>query len=239
VDAIRATVARRANRRIVFRQVGDRLIPVGITSGRSSDGSNATMSAASLPPGFASQMAAIFNQSTPDAAAPLSAREARRAARRRNEEMVSFLSGMGVGVGPELEEMMVLEAIRLSMIEDEERKNRTAAEQGANEPAAGTGNDTPETSAQGAARSTSDMLSEAMDEPLQRPRPSLSIPAPAPPSSSPSASSATASDLPPSLIPLVAPESTAPTVPSVASSLPSHTTLTDLTSDSAPNPSPS
>lgn len=34
VEAMRATLTRRANRRIVFRQVGDRLIPVGITSSR-------------------------------------------------------------------------------------------------------------------------------------------------------------------------------------------------------------
>jgi hypothetical protein len=32
--AIQATAQRRANRRIIMRQVGDRLIPVGITSGR-------------------------------------------------------------------------------------------------------------------------------------------------------------------------------------------------------------
>ena len=34
MEAVRAAVARRANRRIVMRQVGDRLIPVGVTSGR-------------------------------------------------------------------------------------------------------------------------------------------------------------------------------------------------------------
>jgi hypothetical protein len=32
--SVRAAVARRANRRIIMRQVGDRLIPVGVTSGR-------------------------------------------------------------------------------------------------------------------------------------------------------------------------------------------------------------
>lgn len=32
--AVRAAVNRRANRRIIMRQVGDRLIPVGVTSGR-------------------------------------------------------------------------------------------------------------------------------------------------------------------------------------------------------------
>ena len=31
---VRAAVARRANRRIIMRQVGDRLIPIGVTSGR-------------------------------------------------------------------------------------------------------------------------------------------------------------------------------------------------------------
>jgi len=34
LEAVRAAVARRANRRIIMRQVGDRLIPVGVTSGR-------------------------------------------------------------------------------------------------------------------------------------------------------------------------------------------------------------
>lgn len=32
--AVRAQAQRRANRRIIMRQVGDRLIPVGVTSGR-------------------------------------------------------------------------------------------------------------------------------------------------------------------------------------------------------------
>ena len=32
--AVRAAVTRRANRRIIMRQVGDRLIPIGVTSGR-------------------------------------------------------------------------------------------------------------------------------------------------------------------------------------------------------------
>ena len=34
LESVRAAVARRANRRIIMRQVGDRLIPVGVTSGR-------------------------------------------------------------------------------------------------------------------------------------------------------------------------------------------------------------
>ena len=34
LKAVKAAVARRANRRIIMRQVGDRLIPIGVTSGR-------------------------------------------------------------------------------------------------------------------------------------------------------------------------------------------------------------
>lgn len=34
LNQVKAAVARRANRRIIMRQVGDRLIPVGVTSGR-------------------------------------------------------------------------------------------------------------------------------------------------------------------------------------------------------------
>lgn len=34
LQAVQAAVQRRANRRIIMRQVGDRLIPVGVTSGR-------------------------------------------------------------------------------------------------------------------------------------------------------------------------------------------------------------
>lgn len=34
LTAVRAQAQRRANRRIIMRQVGDRLIPVGVTSGR-------------------------------------------------------------------------------------------------------------------------------------------------------------------------------------------------------------
>jgi hypothetical protein len=32
--AVQAAAARRANRRIIMRQIGDRLVPVGITTGR-------------------------------------------------------------------------------------------------------------------------------------------------------------------------------------------------------------
>ncbi|KAL8293195.1 hypothetical protein RQP46_000889 [Phenoliferia psychrophenolica] len=166
VEAVRATVARRANRRIVFRQVGDRLVPVGITSGREGDGANATMSTAALPPGFAAQVAAALDTS----GSVSGGREGRRATRRRNAEMAQYLESMGVGVGQDLEELMILEAMRLSLAEDEERQKK------ARDAAAAGGTPDAETSAQGAARSeeersttpnsTTAALSDAMGAPL-------------------------------------------------------------------------
>ena len=41
--AVQATAARRAARRVVFRQVGDRLMPVGISSGRDINLNNSTV----------------------------------------------------------------------------------------------------------------------------------------------------------------------------------------------------
>ncbi|KAH8925748.1 hypothetical protein BT69DRAFT_1348509 [Atractiella rhizophila] len=89
--AVQATIARRANRRWVFRQVGDRLVPIGITSGRTSaDGQE----------------------------------EGRRSRRRGNGE------GQLVMSGQDLEELMVMEAMRLSLLEEaeRERKEREARE---------------------------------------------------------------------------------------------------------------
>ncbi|KAI5476512.1 zinc finger, RING-type domain containing protein [Pseudohyphozyma bogoriensis] len=168
VEAIKATVARRANRRVVFRQVGDRLIPVGITSGRESDGANATMSTTALPPGFAAQVAAAMDANNSN-----SGGSGRRAARRRNQEMTQYLESMGVGVGQDLEELMVMEAMRLSLAEDEERqkKEREERERAAQAGGATEGTEA-ETSAQGALRGspddphTADMLSDAISTPI-------------------------------------------------------------------------
>lgn len=47
LNAVKAQAARRANRRIVMRQVGDRLIPIGYTSSRATGQADFSMS---LPP---------------------------------------------------------------------------------------------------------------------------------------------------------------------------------------------
>ncbi|KAH9854015.1 hypothetical protein C2E23DRAFT_78575 [Lenzites betulinus] len=98
--SVRAAVARRANRRIIMRQVGDRLIPVGVTSGR----------VHALPP---DEAAAEVQEGSSD-------RGSRRSRRRQqqNQELNQLLGNMGLG-GQDLEELMVMEAMRLSLIEHE------------------------------------------------------------------------------------------------------------------------
>ncbi|KAJ6546504.1 zf-C3HC4 type zinc finger protein [Mycena vulgaris] len=90
--AVRAAVTRRANRRIIMRQVGDRLIPVGVTSGR----------VHALSP----EEAAQAEQPPPNG---------------------NFEQFMGMG-GPELEELMMMEAMRLSLIDHEEQQRKEAEE---------------------------------------------------------------------------------------------------------------
>ncbi|CAE6433195.1 unnamed protein product [Rhizoctonia solani] len=99
LEAVRATVARRANRRIVMRQVGDRLIPVGITSGR------------------------VVPVNIGEGDAGGSGRRGRR----------SRPGGSGELPMPDLEELMMMEAMRLSLLEHEaqQRREREAAARGA------------------------------------------------------------------------------------------------------------
>lgn len=185
VEAMKATVARRANRRIVFRQVGDRLIPVGVTSGRSQDGANATISTAQLPPGFITQVAAAI-----DANNSSSGRS--RSGRRRNQEIAAYLQSMGIEVGQDLEEMMVEEAMRLSMQEEEERRKKEQQQQQQQESSRAS-LDTPRTSMDtsrpmaSTSAVTQDLMSEAIDAPMS----SLSLQSPVTPSLAPTASTST------------------------------------------------
>ncbi|CED84241.1 Putative Zn-finger protein [Phaffia rhodozyma] len=98
LDAVKAVAARRANRRIVMRQVGDRLIPVGVTSSRTP--------IAPLQLGEGDQP-----QST----------NGRRGSRRMTGEMAM--------VGPDIEEIMMMEAMRLSLLEHEQHQARQATEE--------------------------------------------------------------------------------------------------------------
>ncbi len=127
--AVRAAVARRANRRIIMRQVGDRLIPVGVTSGRVHP----------LGPEGAGEQA-----EAPEATSD--SRGSRRARRRQQQQqdLNQILGTIGLG-GQDLEEvchkcvfsisvslivfvwqLMVMEAMRLSLMEHEEQQRREA-----------------------------------------------------------------------------------------------------------------
>uniref|UniRef100_A0A0W0FUL8 Uncharacterized protein n=1 Tax=Moniliophthora roreri TaxID=221103 RepID=A0A0W0FUL8_MONRR len=100
--AVRAAVTRRANRRIIMRQVGDRLIPVGVTSGR----------VHALSP----EEAAVSDSSEGNGS--------RRSRRRQQAPEHPF----GQYLGPDLEELMVMEAMRLSLLEHEEQQRKEAEE---------------------------------------------------------------------------------------------------------------
>ncbi|CAD6890211.1 unnamed protein product [Tilletia controversa] len=170
-----AAIARRANRRIIMRQVGDRLIPIGVSSSRAGaelpegliqgpggaiiitttgaavvgagNGQQQTIGSGSgrwnigtagagnvVLPGdasgggrggssgaAASSSAAIQGDSalqTP----PRTERGSSRSTRRRNQEL-AYLQALG---GQELEEVMMMEAMRLSLLEHEEQQQRQA-----------------------------------------------------------------------------------------------------------------
>ena len=87
---MRAAVARLANRRIIMRQVGDRLIPVGVTSGR----------VHALPE--SSTSATVTAGAASGAAEESAGGSGSRRSRRRQQELQGLLGGMA---GPDLEEV--------------------------------------------------------------------------------------------------------------------------------------
>ncbi|KJA15933.1 hypothetical protein HYPSUDRAFT_47867 [Hypholoma sublateritium FD-334 SS-4] len=115
LDAVRAAVARRANRRIIMRQVGDRLIPVGVTSGR-------------------------VHALTPEeaAAAGADANGSRRSRRRQAAQGAPLEQFMGMA-GQDLEELMLMEAMRLSLLDHEEHQRKEAEEKKKQDAAAAAG----------------------------------------------------------------------------------------------------
>ena len=89
LNAVKAAAARKAARRIVMRQVGDRLVPIGYTSSRATGQADFSMSTGS---GDSSS----------------------RSERRRGSN------------GRDLEELMIMEAMRLSMLDHDEHQRRQA-----------------------------------------------------------------------------------------------------------------
>ncbi|KAL5532999.1 SIP5 [Sanghuangporus sanghuang] len=114
---VRAAVARRANRRIIMRQVGDRLIPVGVTSGRMHPLNGETVIIANGDPG-------VENSNENEGR---SRRSRRRPHQQQPQDINQLLGTVGLG-GQDLEELMVMEAMRLSLLEHEERQRKEAEE---------------------------------------------------------------------------------------------------------------
>lgn len=104
--AVRAQAQRRANRRIIMRQVGDRLIPIGVTSGRvhalTEDGGEAE---GNRPGG-----------------------RRRRRNQGQNPALDRLLGQVDIA-GQDLEELMIMEAMRLSLLEHEQHQQRQREEE--------------------------------------------------------------------------------------------------------------
>lgn len=130
---MRAQAARRANRRIIMRQVGDRLVPIGVTSSRH------PLANSQLPTGlFLSSEGTV--QSTQQASQqPAHRSRSNRAGRRAVDNLVNSL-----GTGADLEDVspttlllppfllsqaMIMEAMRLSLLDEQERNRRRDEEE--------------------------------------------------------------------------------------------------------------
>ncbi|ORX39787.1 hypothetical protein BD324DRAFT_640943 [Kockovaella imperatae] len=98
LNAVKAAAARKAARRVVMRQVGDRLIPIGYTSARAPGTADFSSSA----PASGQRSGSGSGSSTP------SRRDRRRTGSR----------------GRDLEELMIMEAMRLSLIDHEEHQRK-------------------------------------------------------------------------------------------------------------------
>ncbi|KAH9454411.1 hypothetical protein MJO29_007339 [Puccinia striiformis f. sp. tritici] len=143
LDAIKAVVQRRANRRIIFRQEGDRLIPVGITSSRDPNGSaflaafeqHSQHESASNPStisrrGLSSLISGNHHSPTPSShptTTSTSTGSGSGGTVRRQRTTGGENSNNNYGV--DLEELMIMEAMRLSLVEEEDRKKKAVEEE--------------------------------------------------------------------------------------------------------------
>ncbi|KAJ6513851.1 hypothetical protein C8R47DRAFT_1092091 [Mycena vitilis] len=158
--AVRAAVTRRANRRIIMRQVGDRLIPVGVTSGR---------------------VHALSPEEAAQAEVPAEGTGSRRSRRRQqpppNGNFEQFV-GMG---GQELEELMIMEAMRLSLIDHEEQQRKEAEEKKKNGEASNATTTAEEPASAGPGPGPSTLEARAANAPAS----ALNLPPPSPTGSTP------------------------------------------------------
>ncbi|TKY90527.1 hypothetical protein EX895_000525 [Sporisorium graminicola] len=158
-----AAVARRANRRVIMRQVGDRLIPIGISSSRmGADLAAAAESGRINLNGPGGSIILNDGQNWPGAGSvTTSRRRSSRPSRGGNDGVPELARLMRMGAGEDMEEAMVMEAMRLSLLEHEEQQRKQAEEEkkkkaaavAAGAPAQGSSRPSPEPSAAAASSS--------------------------------------------------------------------------------------
>lgn len=108
---MRAQVQRRANRRIIMRQVGDRLIPVGVTSGRIHPLTGEALAAAGGAGGEGMVISISGNPTENGGEATQGGRGSRRSRRRQHQQAPQEMNGMsglfnGMAIpGQDLEEV--------------------------------------------------------------------------------------------------------------------------------------
>lgn len=139
--SVQATAARRAARRVVFRQVGERLVPVGISSGRELNPNTTTIDdqgriilTGPVPIlGQGGRMSATV-EAGPGGSGSGSSRLLAGSRGRQSRGLSMGQSDSAehaarmMGMGPDLEELMVMEAMRLSMLDEEERRKKDEKE---------------------------------------------------------------------------------------------------------------
>ncbi|KAJ9109737.1 hypothetical protein QFC19_001967 [Naganishia cerealis] len=154
LNAVKAAAARRASRRIIMHRIGDRLIPVGYTSSR--DATNIAI-------GDTGPIERTLDENALQALLAGADRAGSRSGRRSRR----MGSGDSNSATADIEELMLMEAMRLSMLEHEEqqRKQAEAKKKGENAANKSAGQDaavtTPESSAAAAASSTAAPVSIA------------------------------------------------------------------------------
>ncbi|SJX60334.1 uncharacterized protein SRS1_11648 [Sporisorium reilianum f. sp. reilianum] len=136
-----AAVARRANRRVIMRQVGDRLIPIGISSSRmGADLAAAAESGRINLNGPGGSIILNDGQNWPGAGSvTTSRRRSSRPSRGANDGVPELARLMRMGAGEDMEEAMVMEAMRLSLLEHEEQQRKQAEEEKKKKAAAAAG----------------------------------------------------------------------------------------------------
>ncbi|KAJ9125493.1 hypothetical protein QFC22_000454 [Naganishia vaughanmartiniae] len=115
LNAVKAAAARRASRRIIMHRIGDRLIPVGYTSSR--EGTNMSV-------GDSGPIERTIDENALQAILAGADRSSRSG--RRSRRTGSGDANAGITAAADIEELMLMEAMRLSMLEHEEQQRKQA-----------------------------------------------------------------------------------------------------------------